>query len=113
MPTTKTAAARLISDDYATERQGWTREATYDLAGHKVRATVYRDSYDFQSRINVEVWSPASLAWNRIQTLSGTDYKELPSSALKPTEAGAKLRIQTSTQPVVDELIAYARMILT
>ena len=69
---------KTVMDTVASTDQGWIREVTYNLSGQKVRVTVYRDSYDFQSRIHVDVWSPTDLRWNTVQTLPGTEYADLP-----------------------------------
>lgn len=97
----------VIADHIAPSKQGWTREVTVRTAGHKIRATVYRDFYAFQSRIYVEVWNPASLSWNNVRTLSGSDHKDLPSSSLQD-----KSEIFKGTADLVDELIAYAQEVL-
>jgi hypothetical protein len=47
---------------------------------HTVRVTVCWDSYERQSYAYVDVWSPASLSWNRVHELQPpTFYPHLPS----------------------------------
>jgi len=87
--------------------QSWTREATLDWNGVKLRVHVERDSYDAQSRIYSEVFSPAELKWNRVQSLSGKDHADLPSAYEKDEP-----RIFSETNALVNEMIAYAQMIL-
>lgn len=88
-------------------RQSWTQEVTANVNGHKVRAHVTRDFYDFQSRIYVEVFSPEKLRWNRLQTLSGTDHGSLVSATCKDD-----LLIARAAEPVIDDLLTYAESIL-
>ena len=106
------ADAVIYSDDLTRSRQGWTREVTVRLLGHKVRAHVYRDSYPFQSRIYVEVWSPTTLSWNRIQTLSGENHDGLPSAYALLDNSAQRAEVTAASGAVVDELVAYAREIL-
>lgn len=109
----------VIADHISPSRQGWTREVTVRTMGHKVRATVYRDSYDFQSRIKVEVWNPAELKWNAIRHLDGSDHGDLPNAStlgrgrMDPLRAEpGKREIFHGTADLVDELIAYAQEVL-
>ena len=98
----------VIRDVVTQEKQGWTREVTRKIGQHKVRATVYRDSYDFQSRIKVEVFSMPELKWNTVQTLSGTEYsKDLPGPYNVDT-----LKATAASQTLVDILFGYAEEIL-
>jgi hypothetical protein len=87
--------------------QSWTREVTVTWAGHKIRARVERDSYDFQSRIYSEVFSPAELKWNRVQTLPGADHKDLVSGYERDHD-----KIYASSERLVEQLLAYAQQIL-
>lgn len=103
----------VIADHISPSRQGWTREVTVRTLGHKVRATIYRDSYNFQSRIKVEVWSEAELSWNAIRHLDGSDHGDLPSAyGPKADTAEGKRRIFHGTADLIDELIAYAQEVL-
>ncbi len=109
----------VIADHTSPNQQGWTREVTVktglDGSGHKVRVTIYRDSYDFQSRIKVEVWSPTALQWNVIRTLAGKDHGNLPGAyTLTRPESrdSGKREIFTATAGLVDELIGYAQEVL-
>ena len=110
----RTADVDVVADHVSPRRQGWTRETTVEMLGHKVRATVYRDSYDFQSRIYVEVWNPASLSWSTIRALAGEDHGGLPSAyGAKADTAEGKQRIFAGTAGLVDELLAYAEAVLS
>ena len=103
----------VIADHISPSRQGWTREVTVRTLGHKVRATIYRDSYDFQSRIKVEVWNQDQLSWNVVRTLSGEDHKDLPNAyGPKADTAEGKRKIFAGTADLVDELLAYAQEVL-
>jgi hypothetical protein len=101
---TLTSTLNIIKDELRGGSQSWTREVTVRAprSAHKVRATVKRDFYAFQSRIYVEVWNEANLAWNRVQTLDGSDYGDLPT-----TGAPDAYKIKGSDQ-VIDNLLTYA-----
>jgi hypothetical protein len=62
---------KTVSD---TRQSVWTRRRTFVVAGHKVRTTVHMDPYKFQSDFYVEVFSAASLSWNRVHTESSDDW---------------------------------------
>lgn len=106
----------FVADDITASSQGWQREVTVRWRGHKIRASIYRDSYDFQSRIHAEVWSPATLSWNRVRTLPGADRAEgLPGAySLRHANdtAEARNKIYAATEHLVEELVAYAQTIL-
>ena len=103
----------VIADHISPSHQGWTREVTVRTLGYKVRATIYRDSFDFQSRIKVEVWSEAQLSWNVIRHLDGSDHGDLPSAhGPKADTAEGKEQIFRGTADLVDELLAYAQEVL-
>ena len=87
--------------------QGWRRQVTADWRGHKIRATIDRDSYDFQSRIFTEVWSAADLEWKRVETLLGKEHSDLPSAYEKSDE-----RIEAGSQDLVLKMIGYAQLVL-
>lgn len=97
----------ILNDDLKHGRQGWTREQTVEIAGHKVRATLYRDSYDFQSDIHVDVLTDA-LTWSRLQTLSGVDFADVASAYEKSDDA-----ILRSSEPVIQRLLGYAELVLS
>lgn len=98
----------IIRDEVTQEKQGWTREVTRKIGQHKVRAKIYRDSYDFQSQLKVEVFSMTELKWNTIKTLSPTEYAgDLP-SAYRVDHA----RATEATERIVATLFAYAQEIL-
>jgi hypothetical protein len=109
------ADVEVITDHTSPSNQGWTREVTVKTLDHKVRVHIYRDSYDFQSRIYVEVWNPSTLSWNKVRTLVGNDYDHLPSAYTlsfgKDVTEGKRV-IYNGTVELVDELIAYAQTIL-
>lgn len=114
---TNTRDVDVIADHISSRNQGWQREVTVRTMGHKVRATVYRDAYDFQSVIKVEVWSDAALSWNTVRAISGSDHKGLPSAYVlrpgTPTERKVRGEIFAATADLVDELIAYAQEVLS
>jgi hypothetical protein len=93
----------VIEDHVKRGRQSWTRQVTVKEGGAVLRATVHRDSYDFQSDLYSEVYSPEQKRWNRLQSLSGTDYGHLPSYVTKD-----ELEINEATDDVVHSLLAYA-----
>lgn len=98
-----------IKDTIRRRSQSWTREVTINLNGHKVRAHVTRDSYDEQSRIHCEVFSPAALDWNRIESRAGTEAAHLPKIyGIKDDQ-----QIIAASQDLIDSLFDYARQILT
>lgn len=97
----------FISDDLKHGKQSWTREATVQLGKHKLRVTIKRDAYDFQSQIYVEVWSPEQLQWNRVRSLEGTDYDDLPSYVVTND-----VQIIQATNELMLELFNYAGEIL-
>ena len=97
----------MISDEFSTNQQGWLREVTTRIGEHKVRVTIYRDSYDFQSLLYVDVWSPTALKWDTIKTLSGMDYKDLPS------QHSQESAWRKASQPIIDKLLDYPKEILT
>lgn len=88
--------------------QSWTREQSVRWNGHKLRATIKRDFYDRQSELYVEVWDSSELKWNRIRTLSGLDYSELPSSSKYTTDD----EIFRDTELVTLDLLRYAQEVL-
>jgi hypothetical protein len=98
---------QIIDDRLERGKQSWKRTVTVQWSGYKLRAVIDRDSYDFQSRIFVEVWAPEELQWNRIQTLSGSDHGDLPSYVTKDEDA-----INYATEELIEELLAYAQLIL-
>jgi hypothetical protein len=98
----------LIADAITRGKQNWRREITWRWSGHKIRAVIDRDFYDFQSRIFVEVWSEASLSWNRVRTLEGKEYGDLPSATTRDV-----FEIEDATESLIDELLAYAQDILS
>jgi hypothetical protein len=109
------ADVEVITDHTSPNKQGWTREVTVKTLDQKVRVHIYRDSYDFQSRIYVEVWNPSMLAWSTVRTLVGDDHADLPSAYTfaygKDVTEGKRL-VYNGTVALVDELIAYAQTIL-
>jgi hypothetical protein len=66
----KPAAAKPAAPIYSNiseGRQTTTLNQVVEIEGHKVRVEIKRDnSYAFQSSANVEVWSNATLSWNRV-----------------------------------------------
>lgn len=101
----------FLEDAVSRGRQSWKRETTVSWHGHKIRAVIDRDSYDFQSRIYSEVFSPSELKWNRVQSLSGKDHDHLPSAYTKDDRDGT-VEILTETNGLMNDLIAYAQQIL-
>ena len=105
----------VIADHINKLPHGWKREVTVTTLNRKVRATIARDFYDFQSQIKVEVWSPDALAWNTIRTLDGEDHKDLPGPLCLRIESKTeqdKLEIFEGTRDLVEQLIGYAQEIL-
>src|SRR5687768_10764509 len=107
----QTEGLQYIEDQVSRPQQTWRRQTTVTWRGIKIRTTVERNSYDFQSRIHSEVFSPAELKWNRLQTLEGADHGHLPSAYTKD-DAEGNGKILAETQQVVDDLIAYAQQVL-
>lgn len=99
----------MYRDIFSKQANGWQRQVTKLVGEHKVRATVYRDSYDFQSRLYVEVWSESTLSWSRIQTLSGTDYPDLTSRYTPDLQAHARM----TSDPVIIGMFGYAEELLS
>lgn len=95
------------NDEVTRWTRTWQRQVVVDWNGHKVRLTISRDSYDFQSRIYSEVFSHRNREWHRIELRSGREYGFLPSASEKDDIA-----IIVATNPVINSLIAYAQMIL-
>jgi hypothetical protein len=60
-------------------RQGYQYQALHDFNGKRLRATVYRDSYDFQSWAKIEVWSNLEDQWNTVVSRRGEQIDTLPS----------------------------------
>lgn len=93
----------VIEDRVERRRQSWTRQVTVREGDAVLRATVHRDSYDFQSDLYSEIYSKRDERWNRLQSLSGSDYGHLPSAYSKDDAA-----IIEETDEVVHALLAYA-----
>ena len=93
----------VIEDHVKRGSQSWTRQVTVKEGGAVLRATVKRDFYNRQSDLYSEVYSPAELKWNRLQSLAGEDYAYLPSSSCKDD-----LEIDEATDDIVHSLLAYA-----
>jgi hypothetical protein len=105
----------LLNDTLSPQQQGWKRVVTCNLNGHKVRVTIYRDSYIFQSRIYSEVWSPATLSWNQVERRAGEDYAELPNaySLNGPRNTDqARVQLTLATDELFEDMIRYAEEIL-
>lgn len=98
---------RVIEDRIARHPQAWSRVVTVQTAGVRVRATIHRDFYDKQSQIYTEVWSPDELKWNRIETLSGLDHGDLPSSSNHDHSV-----LRHATDELLDDMLRFARDIL-
>jgi len=116
---------KTIKDEVRKGSQGWTRQVTVRTElepisragmtiapeGPLLRATVYRDSYNNQSRIYSEVWSPDALAWNTVETLSGSDYPDLPRSGIlsgTTQRQQAEFAVNEGTDDLVQRLLDYA-----
>lgn len=57
-----------------TRQSCWFTRRTYDVNGLKVRTTVRNDPYTEQCDFYAEVFSPATLSWNRIHSESRTEW---------------------------------------
>ncbi len=105
-----------IEDVVAPEQDGWNRRVTVGWQGHKIRARVRRNFYHHQCEFIVDVWSPATLSWNRVQSLS-------PQSVFDANDGEWRRNLGAFTDPsvdpyiltqdVVDRLIAYAQEVLS
>lgn len=95
-------------------RQGYRQESLVEVDGRKVRLTVYRDSYDFQSRFHAEVWTGAG--WQSVAHVPGDDPqgKEMPSYVLVGPAAhpDATAAVNKATQQMNDRLLSEARAVL-
>jgi len=94
-------------EDHIVHLPDWRRQTTVKFNGRVIRATVERDFYAFQNRIYSEVWSDQTASWNRVQTLAGAEYKDLPGAGSKDHDA-----IFQQTADVVDSMIDYAKAVL-
>jgi hypothetical protein len=103
------AGTIVLADDFShPSNQGWQRQVTTTLHQEfKVRVTVYRDSYDFQSRIYSEVFSPVTLKWERLQSLAGNDFSALPSAYSKNQS-----ECEHAAEPILNSLLDYAAGVL-
>lgn len=64
---TRKPADKVLTDTIAKGQQDAIATRVLQLqTGHKVRLIVRSDSYSFQSYAHADVWSPATLSWNRI-----------------------------------------------
>lgn len=87
--------------------QGYQYTALHDFNGKRLRATVYRDSYDNQSWARIDVWSQLEDKWNPIISRRGEELKHLPSHASRDL-SGA----QIDCENLVAKMLAEARFVL-
>jgi hypothetical protein len=106
----------IIADHVAPERDGWNRQVTAKWQGHKIRARIRRNYYQDQCHFVGEVWSPATLSWNRVQSLEPRAVFDANDPAWKrglDHFADPDVDPYAVTQDAVDELLAYAQEILS
>lgn len=72
--TVTTKGCTQLSADFAQRNQTWEYRRTVKLPnGTKVRLTLQRNAYDFQSHAYSEAFSPTDLRWNRIDSVPFTN----------------------------------------
>lgn len=86
--------------------QGYTFTETHEVKGVKVRLVVYRDAYTTQNRFYAEVWSPATLSWNRAVTREPNQF-DLPSHITTNND-----QIVNAVDEVLDDLYGYVFTLL-
>jgi hypothetical protein len=86
-------------------QHGWQYQCLHDYNERRLRATVYRDSYDFQSYAYVEVW--AGDHWEKVVTRRGEQIDFLPSHYERSEE-----RWRSAAESLVDALLAEAYFVL-
>jgi hypothetical protein len=75
---------------------------------HTVRVTVHWDTYEMQSHAYVDVWSPASLSWNRVHELQPpTFYPHMPSIYKRDADH------QGAADTVAAQLLQHAKWMLS
>lgn len=98
----------FVSDPIFRGSQSWTRETTISWSNHVLRSVIKMDWYAAQSQFYVEVFSPATLSWNRVHTLpSAETSKNLPSADCKNDDL-----IYVDTEMIMENMFAYAQIVL-
>lgn len=89
------------------QQQGYSRQRVLAINGTKVRLSVYRDSYDFQSRYTAETFDGTK--WNGIVHLPGANFTkdEIPNQY---AELEAR---ETAVEAMFDRLFEAAQVLLS
>lgn len=87
--------------------QGYQLQVLHDFNGKRLRATVYRDSYDDQSYAKIEVWSTLEDKWNVVVSRRGEQIADLPSRHTRDLE-GARIDCEN----LVNAMLAEAHFVL-
>lgn len=60
---------KTIEKNYYNTKQAVNFEGLYDHKGHKLKVFIKKDSYDFQSKATISVWSTDELKWNNLASI--------------------------------------------
>jgi hypothetical protein len=97
---------KQLSSTLVIKRQGVQIQVVYDIEGHKIRATVYVDSYDFQSFAKAERWNGER--WYEIATIEyGAMHSAKVANKHKPDAHN-----ETALNVDVERLIGHVKDVL-
>jgi hypothetical protein len=91
------AALKPLSSVLSTQRQGVQLQRVYAIGEHRIRTTVYVDSYDFQSWAKAERWNGER--WYEVATIPyGAMYSATKASYVKKPDVNEPfLNVDTQT----------------
>ena len=95
----------VIDETCINGRQSIDFNGIYEVAKHKLKISIKRDSYDFQSKGHISIWNPTELKWNNVYSIP---YQKLGCLASNAYGAARKEMFKED----IDKLIDKAKQII-
>jgi len=93
---TKTQPYTIIDNKEYRGRQSRNLTRILKTGGHKLRITIKRDSYDFQSSAKIELWSEAEGKWNFVHSIPYAEMACVKSTMDGKMEEDARELLRTA-----------------
>lgn len=112
------ASPTLLQERYFNGTQSINYEGLFSFMDHKLKVSIKKDSYDFQSSCAVSIFDKAKNAWNRLASIPFRQMQTVISDVyvytkIEASGKGLRHHDQDAFKKDIEELLDEAVLILT